>query len=251
MLQTPQTLHGGGIPGVTAQMESPDALDGGDASLHQGPPDKGNGVAPPFAPPRQIDFGAAIIAADGLGVVTAAGGVVVLGTARPAHGEDPHAGPFPVVGHGVQNGQPGAAGGAIDEGMQITAVRGVEKLLPALGADADIGRNEDVPRLVEAFDDGKSVILFFLVDAHIGLEDHGTGRRVGGKTVQELGQLFFRTPGADLHERPLVGHTAGNAAELRDPGHEGAEPHPLHDAVEPDDPGNFFALLRHDHSCCS
>ena len=58
------------------------------------------------------------------------------------HGKDIHRGGGPIVGKALDDGEARAAVGAVDEGVVVTAVRGVEKLAEAVGAGSDVGRDE-------------------------------------------------------------------------------------------------------------
>ena len=58
---------------------------------------------------QEIDVRSAVVAAYGLRVVAARLGMGVFVTARRAHGERSHARTLAVVGHGVEDGEAGAA----------------------------------------------------------------------------------------------------------------------------------------------
>ena len=128
---------------------------------------------------EQVDLRPAIIAADGLRIVAAALRRDVFLVAGLAHRELLHARALAVVRHGLEDGQARAAGRAVDEGVQVAAVFGVEELGAALVAGRDVRRDEDVAALLGALDDGKIRIGLIGVGhlVHVDLED---GRALGG-----------------------------------------------------------------------
>ena len=83
-------------------------------------------------------------AAVRLRVVAAVFDVVVFPVAVRAHGEGAHGGLRPVVGDVLDDGKARAAVGAVDEGVAIAPVPGVQQLPQAVVTDADIRGNERV-----------------------------------------------------------------------------------------------------------
>ena len=94
-----------------------------------------------------------MVAADGLGVVAAGVRVVIFGGTLVAHGEVGHGGAFAVVGRGGLNREARAAVGAVDERMEVTAVRWIVELFGAGVAGGDVGRDVDRALFAGAFDD--------------------------------------------------------------------------------------------------
>lgn len=88
---------------------------------------------------QQAEDRAAGRAADRLGVEPAVQWVEVLPLALPAHGEPGHRGGGPVVGDVPDDGEPRPAVGAVDEGMAVTPVGGVEQFGQAVITCRDIG----------------------------------------------------------------------------------------------------------------
>ena len=146
------------ISRVTAEMKTADAFDRDDVPIEDGFANGRNGVSSPFVPVQKVDFGTAVIAADGLCVVTPRFGMSIFILALRAHGKLAHARPLPVVGHGVEDRQPRAASRAVDKGMEIAAVVLVKELPLAGLADGNVRRNEDIALFLGAFDDGKIII---------------------------------------------------------------------------------------------
>ena len=75
----------------------------------------------------------------GLGVEAAIGGVVVFGLAGGAHWETGHGGLGAVVGDAAGDGEAGAAVCAVEEGIAVASVGGVEQLAEAVGAGGGVG----------------------------------------------------------------------------------------------------------------
>jgi len=187
VLQLPQTGYGILVRGVAAQVEAADALYCGDAAPADDLPCVQDGGLARLGPARNVDPGAAVVAAHRLGVEAPGGRGGIFIAALPAHGKLAHAGSHPVVGHGIKYGEAGPAVRAVDERVQVAAVAGVEKLLGALGAYGDIGRNENVPVFVGAGDyfefrvAGRDLIL------NLNADDL---RAVGGVVLQTFPEVF-------------------------------------------------------------
>ena len=91
---------------------------------------------------EQAQAGAAGRAANGLGVVAAVVGGLVLALAVGAHREPGHGGVGPVVGDVAHDGEARPAVGAVDERVPVTPVGGVEQLAQAVGAGGRVGRDQ-------------------------------------------------------------------------------------------------------------
>ena len=140
---------------VAAQMKSPDSFYGKNPSLRKKLPGLSDCVRPALLPSCQIDRRAAVVAAYRLGVIPAGIRILIFRLAGRTHGEILHARPCPVIRKLVQDRQPRAALGTVNEGMKIPAVFRVIKLPPAIRADRNIRGNENLPLLLLAFDDFK------------------------------------------------------------------------------------------------
>ena len=134
-----QPLHGRLISCVTSEVKAADALDGDNAARLQHMPCACDCSMVALFTAKEIDVRSAVVAAYGLRVVAARLGMGVFVTARRAHGERSHARTLAVVGHGVEDREPGTARGAVDERMEVAAVAFIEKFGLTLGTDGDVG----------------------------------------------------------------------------------------------------------------
>ena len=75
-----------------------------------------------------------------------------------AHREFAHTRPLAVIRHGIEDGQTRAAGRAVDEGVEVAAIRLIEELLFAGITDSDVWRHEDIALFPGALDNGKGLI---------------------------------------------------------------------------------------------
>jgi hypothetical protein len=149
-----QERHRLRVGGVAGQVESPQPLDGQDAAGQQellcggqdglGVRMVGAGGDGPAGGVRQPDMRAADRAGIGLGVKAPVRRVIIFPLAVRAHGEDAHGGVGPVVRDVGDDGEAGAAVGAVDEGIAVAAVGRVEKLPQAVWAGGYIRRDEQV-----------------------------------------------------------------------------------------------------------
>ena len=257
VLAGPEPFHRRLIGGVAAQVEAADPLDRDDPALQDGPPGGRDGIPPPgqvqgdpvpvhgkglvlemdphslrIRSIQEIDLRAAVIAADRLGVVAPGQGTVILLGTGPAHGKHLHAGPLPVVGQGVQDGQPRAAAGAVDKRMEVSFVRRVVHLPDAVLADRNVRRDEDLPPGLFALYDGKSVIgrgffQFLFVDP----EDGGPARGLVPEQALKGFDLPLLPLRHDLDIGPLVADAAPDPGCRGMPVDGGPESDPLDDPV--------------------
>ena len=77
----------------------------------------------------------------GLRVEAAVGRIVVLGLAGRAHFEARHRGLRAVVGNAARDGEARAAVGAVEEGIAVAAIVGIEQFAQAIGAGGGVGGN--------------------------------------------------------------------------------------------------------------
>ena len=236
-LEFAQSRHRLRVAGVAAQMESADALDSDDLPLEDRAAGGGDGFPVAFGAADEVDLRTAVVTADRLGVVAARFRRGVFGLALRTHREIAHAGAFAVVWHGVEDGQARSARGAVDEGVQITAVRGVEQLRFALVARGDVRRDEDVARLVFALDDLERRIRRLRAGARIDLQDRGPGRGLAFERGAEVVHRSGIALRVDLHVGPLVRDASGQPGADGDPADERPEPDALDDAVNAEDRG--------------
>ena len=139
---------------VAAQMESSDPFDRRDPALGDdpaGPGDRFPASHRLFS--RQIDFRAAFIAADGLGVVAPARRRMILLSALRAHRKHLHTGPLPVIRQRVQDRKARSAACTVYKRMQVSSVSGIIELRFAFLADRNIRRDKDLALGLGALDD--------------------------------------------------------------------------------------------------
>ena len=213
-------------------MEAANALDGNDAAPGEDftcPCDSG---AASLVSIDQIDFGAAVVAADRLRIIAARFRMRVFPLAGRAHGELAHARALPVIGHGIKNGEARPAGSAVDEGVEIAAVLGVEKFPLAFFASGDIRRDKNLALFLFALDDIETCKIFIRIrHFRIQLQYSGTDGRAVQDFFPKSAQRAFISLREDFHVRPLVGHRSENAHTVRQPAHKRTEPDSLHDTV--------------------
>ncbi len=163
VLAGPEPFHRRLIGGVAAQVEAADPLDHDDPALQDGPPGGRDGIPPPgqvqgdpvpvhgkglvlemdphslrIRSIQEIDLRAAVIAADRLGIVAPCLRMGIFVFTVRTHREIRHTGPFPVIGHRVQNRQARPAGGTVNKRMHITAVCRIIQFLSAFRTGGDV-----------------------------------------------------------------------------------------------------------------
>ena len=190
-----------------------------------------------FQPHARTAVGTAV----GLRVVAPIGGLAVLPQALVALRERPHARALPVVGHRLDDREPGAAIGAGDERIVVAPVGRIEQLGFADRAQRHVGRYRLAPvRLVHALDDAELVHV-----AQLGLRDvdRVDARQRWGLGHEVVHECLHRRLAALDRYPDLAGFVAHPAAEpvlQRQAVHEGTEAHPLHHPRDAESQG--FAL---------
>ena len=168
-------------------------------------------------------------AAGGLGVVAAVGDVGVLAMAVFAHGERPHGGALPVVGHALDNGEPRPAVGAVEKGVAVPSVLGVSHLPQTVLTDAHVRAHLGVrERLPHAGQDVKARLSRGGNGNGADPANAGQHRGLLLQKRHELGYLVWLP--LQLQLRPLggVADEAGQAQLGGEAVDGGAKPHPLH-----------------------
>src|SRR5205807_7633377 len=110
-----------------------------------------------ICPSGEVGLGAAGGAGVGLGVEAAVQGIVVFCLAGGAHGEDAHGGLVAIVGDILDDCEAGATVGAVDKGIMITSICGIEEFSKAVVAGGGIRRDERVALgtgLAMSYDEG-------------------------------------------------------------------------------------------------
>ena len=144
-----QTHDGFVVLAVDGQVKSPQPLDGEHCAATEHLEGPSDGIVPferPAIAVDQLQMRTAQRAGVGFGVESAVGGGFVFLAAVRAEREAGHRGGGPVVGNGADDREPGAAVGAVDEGVAEPAVGGVEELGQASVASGDVGADLDFPR---------------------------------------------------------------------------------------------------------
>ena len=153
-LASPQLAHGMLARRIAGKVKAAKPLDGHDATCSEhrrAPLDDGvaclarranlrRGVVCRALAPG--DMGATGKAGIGLRVEAAVGGIGIFGGAGGTHGERAHRRVCAIVGKRIDDGEARPAVGAVDEGIVVAAVAGVEELAQAVGAGGDIRRDE-------------------------------------------------------------------------------------------------------------
>jgi hypothetical protein len=117
----------------------------------EAPPQKSQGFvqslsgAPLAITIHQSQGRAARRAGIGLGVESPVRRVFILPAAHRAHGEGGHGRLVPVIGDVFDNGEPGAAESAVDEGIAVTEVPGIEEFCQARFAGRHIRGDQGKP----------------------------------------------------------------------------------------------------------
>ncbi len=125
-LAFPEGFDGLVIAGVGGQVKASEAFDGHDPALVQ--PARGRGDGFPVQAPVpffQPDPGAADGAGGGFGMKAPVLGILIFRPAPGAEAENGHGGVGAVIGHLPDDGEPGAAVGAVGEGILVAPVAGV------------------------------------------------------------------------------------------------------------------------------
>ena len=226
-----QRRHRCVVVGPAGEVVAADTLDRDDRSAAQRRGSRRHRRSPARTVPTQRR--ATVRAGDGLGVVAAVSGVGVFVGTRLTHREIRHRRGGPVVGQIGDDGIARTAVRARDEGMQVSAIAGVEQFPQAVGADGDIGRNQGARRRgggVVAVSDRERRVALGRGGFDVDRVDARERRRCVAEPGQRRGhplagalELAVHRPGGIEHEArdPVVG---GDAGDL------GAEPHTLHQA---------------------
>lgn len=257
LLAVAQPRHRLGITRVTGEMEAAQALDGDDLAAQHARHRSGNRVYARHRHALRIEqhqAGAAIRTGVGLGVEAAMLRRLVLAQTGRALRERRHAGGGAVVGQRARQRVARAALGAVDEGVTVAPVRGVEKLRQAVGAHrrvvADGGVHGGIGTV--ALEDGKAVGVGLYRAAFLADLIHSRqGRRVAAQPLAQLGDGRGAPLDLDVHAGAVVAHPAGDAQFLRQAINEGPEAHALHHAAhaDADADGPGLALgSRHQHA---
>ncbi len=176
----------------------------------------------------------AVRTADRLGMEPAVGGVVVFRRAGGAHGEPGHRGQRPVVGHAAHDREPRSAVRAVDERVAEPPVGRVGQLGQAVGARRGVRRDQGAPSAVALAGRYGEAGQPAGPDApDRDPVDPGQWRRLALKPVKERGHRRGRSFHLGEHAVDVVADVAGQAQAGGERVDEGAEAHPLDDALHP------------------
>src|SRR6266581_1342709 len=170
----------------------------------------------------------------GLGVKATIRRVFVLGAARSAHGEGRHGGERPVVRDGSDDGVARSAVGAVNEGIAIAAVPGVEQFLQALLADVTIRGDLDLVLACGARQDQKTPFTDGRQPSFAERGNDGEGGGLPFDIPEEGGEVYLEPFRFQQHSAGSVAHPAADSVPTCQPEDEGAEAYSLND------PFNFY-----------
>lgn len=235
-----QALHGRGISCVADEVETPDALQGDDFAAPQGRSRFTHRVARERAArrvrPRELR--AADGAGVGLRVEAPVGGVLVLGEARRAHGENRHRGLRTVVGEAPRDREARSAVGAVREGVAVPAVRRVEDVRKAGAAGRGVRgdhRRDGAGVLGRCNSEGREALHL----RRKGRDRVDAGERglFAQKFVGEGGERRRVPFEVHAHALRVVVDLAREAERDGDAPDRGAEPHALDESLDADELG--------------
>ena len=183
----------------------------------------------------------AIRAAVGLRMESAIACGAILASAGGALPERAHAGALAIVRHRLDHGEPGPAIGTGDERVVIAPVGGIEQLRLARRAHRDVGRDRlALGGFRQAPEDRERVEMRRRAGFPAYIVDPRQRRCLRPQHAGELIDLFARTLDVDLHVAGRIADPSRQPEPLREPVHERAEPHTLHDAADRDAGGREF-----------
>ena len=126
-------------------MKSAEAFDRYDQTRQEAGGRLGNGIATMEVSTiliPQLDSRTAVPACVWLGMESAVRGIIELGLACRAHGENRHRGGRAVVGNVAHDGEAWATISAVYEGIAMAAIAGIEKFAEAVVTNANIRRDQ-------------------------------------------------------------------------------------------------------------
>ncbi|OPZ61005.1 MAG: hypothetical protein BWY87_00100 [Deltaproteobacteria bacterium ADurb.Bin510] len=235
LLALAQELDGLVVVGRDRQVKAADALDGQDTAGHELHHGQRQGVViveRHAAQVAQLKPGAADRAGVGLGVEAPVGRVGVFAGAVVAELETSHRGARAVVGQVGHDRQARAAVGAVDEGVAVAPVLGIEEFAQAVGAGGRVGRQVGGPGAADAAGgDHEAAFALGLELLGRAAADAGPGRQLV-ETGLETSELQLIALDLDLDALGTVAHEAAQADAVGQAVDKGPESHALHRAAE-------------------
>ena len=236
----PQALHCRGRARVHGQVEAAQSLDGHHRAGRQGRGRLGQGIAGkrPSVHVVPAELRPAHRAGIGLGVEAAVQGVMVLAPAVIAQGEHAHGGVRPVVGDVFDDGEAGAAVGAVGKGVAEAAVVRVADIGQAVNTGGDVRGDLGArrPAAVACQDaEIRARRRFGRFDAHLADARHR--RRLGAQPGHKLFHCRGRAGQMNIHTLAVVGHGPPHPQAQGQPVDKGPETHALDNAAHRDPAG--------------
>ena len=228
----PQGFNGPVVPGVGGQVKASEAFDGHDPAVSQQAGGGGDGfpVQAPI-PLFQPDPGAADGAGGGLGMKAPVLGIFIFRPALGAEVEHGHGGVGAVIGHRPDDGEPGAAVGAVGEGIPVAPVAGIIDVGQAVVAGGHVrGDQGRGGGQVPALPDGKAGAALGRGGATHHRIDTGQGRGLLRQLADKSGQRGWGAFDLDFDALGSVAHPAGQVVQPGQPVDKGPEADALHHA---------------------
>ena len=199
------------IAGVGGQVKAAEALDGHDPAMVQPARGRGDGVPVQAAVPFfQPDPGAADGAGGGFGMKAPVLGVLIFRPAPGAQAEDGHGGVEAVIGHLPDDGEPGAAVGAVGEGILVAPVAGVGDVGQAVVTGGHVRGDQGLGGgQMPALPNGKPGAALGRGGAAHHRLDPGQGRGLLLQLIDKPGQGGRRAFDLDFDALGSVAHPAG------------------------------------------
>ena len=228
----PEGLDGLVIAGVGGQVKAAEALDGHDPAMVQPTRGRGDGVPVQAAVPFfQPDPGAADGAGGGFGMKAPVLGVLIFRPAPGAQAEDGHGGVEAVIGHLPDDGEPGAAVGAVGEGILVAPVAGVGDVGQAVVTGGHVRGDQGLGGgQMPALPNGKPGAALGRGGATHHRLDLGQGRGLLLQLIDKPGQGGRRAFDLDFDALGSVAHPAGQMMQPGQPVDKGPEADALHHA---------------------
>ena len=220
------------MAGVGGQVKATEAFDGHDLAIFQQACGRGDGLPVKAAAPFfQPDPGAAGGAGGGFGMKAPVLGVFIFRPAPGAEVEDGHGGVGAIIGHLPDDGEPGAAVGAVGKGILVAPVAGVGDVGQAVVTGGHVRGDEGLGGgQMAALPNGKPGAALGPGGATHHRVDLGQGRGFLPELTDKSGQGGGRAFDLDFHALGSVAHPAGQVMQPGQPVDKGPEADALHHA---------------------
>ncbi len=167
----------------------------------------------------------------GLSVKAAVGGIFVLGATGVAEREDAHGSMGPVVGDVRDDGEARPAVRAVNEGVTVAPVGGVEQLPQAIGTGRHVRRDEhEAPLLRLRMADLERRVAIGGDRRRLQRGDARERGRLSAQRGEKCRQRLRLSFGLDVHAAGVIQHPAAHAEPSCQVVHEGAKTDSLHHA---------------------